>query len=106
MPPQEEHEKVENLVDAPGQAAHTARSLAEAADSNHTLQCYFAIDDVKDVDEMRKRPLPIPAIPIARRAIRSLSTPLKKAGQACLSCSKLPLLAKWTDACSDPFSSS
>lgn len=54
MPPQEEHEKVENLVDAPGQAAHTARSLAEAADSNHTLQGYFAINDVKDVDEIEK----------------------------------------------------
>lgn len=54
MSAQEEHEKLENLVDQPGQAAHSARSLGEAADSNHTLEGLFAINDVKDVAELEK----------------------------------------------------
>lgn len=54
MPAQEEHEKLENLVDQPGQAAHSARTLGQAADSNQTLQGYFAVNDVKDVDEIEK----------------------------------------------------
>ena len=47
MPPQDEHDKPENLVDAPHQAEHTARSLQEAADSNATLEGYYAINDLK-----------------------------------------------------------
>ena len=45
MPTQEEHDKPENLVDQPGQAAHTARTLGEAADSNNTLDGYYAINN-------------------------------------------------------------
>jgi hypothetical protein len=45
MPPQEEHEKIENLVDSPHQAEHTARSLQEAADSNATLEGFEAINN-------------------------------------------------------------
>ena len=45
MPTQEEHDMPENLVEQPGQAAHTARRLGEAADSNHTLEGYFAINN-------------------------------------------------------------
>lgn len=63
MPAQEEHEKPENLVDAPGQAAHTARTLGEAADSNHTLQGYFAINDVKDAEEIEREAANEPADP-------------------------------------------
>ncbi|MBV9156599.1 MAG: hypothetical protein JO097_10080 [Acidobacteriaceae bacterium] len=54
MPPQEEHDKPENLVEAPHQAEHTARSLQEAADSNATLQGYYSINDLeapKEVEE-------------------------------------------------------
>ncbi len=47
MPQQEEHDKPENLVDAPHQAEHTARSLQDAADSNATLEGYYAVNDVK-----------------------------------------------------------
>ena len=45
MPPQEEHEKIENLVDSPHQAEHTARSLQEAADSNATLEGFESINN-------------------------------------------------------------
>lgn len=62
MPPQEEHEKIENLVDSPHQAEHTARSLEDAADSNDTLEGYYAINDEKppkeveeQIDKERKR---------------------------------------------------
>ena len=62
MPPQDEHDTPENLVDAPHQAEHTARSLQEAADSNATLEGYYAINDLKpdreteeQMDENRKK---------------------------------------------------
>ena len=48
MPAQEEHDKPENLVDQPGQAEHAARTLGQAADSNHTVQGYYAVNNVKD----------------------------------------------------------
>ncbi len=52
MPAQEEHEKPENLVEAPGEAERAARSLQDAADSNATLQGYYAMNDVKDPQEV------------------------------------------------------
>jgi hypothetical protein len=54
MPAPEEHEKPEDLVDSPHQAEHTARSLQEAADSDGTLQGYYAINDVKDSEEVEQ----------------------------------------------------
>jgi hypothetical protein len=54
MPPQEEHEKVENLVDAPHQAEHSARSLEDAVDSNATLEGYYAMNNVKPSEELEK----------------------------------------------------
>jgi hypothetical protein len=48
MPTQEEHDKPENLVDQPGQAAKTARTLGEAADSNQTLDGYFAVNNSRE----------------------------------------------------------
>lgn len=45
MPSQEEHDKPENLVDQTGQAAHAARTLGEAADSNNTLDGYYAVNN-------------------------------------------------------------
>lgn len=48
MPDQEEeHEKPEDMVEAPGEAEHTARTLEEAADSNATLEGYFSINNEK-----------------------------------------------------------
>lgn len=52
MPAQEEHEKPENLVEAPGEAEQAARSLQDAADSHATLQGYYAMNDVKDSEEI------------------------------------------------------
>jgi hypothetical protein len=54
MPTQEEHDKPENLVDAPQQAEHTARTLEDAADSNATLEGFYAINNVKDSEELEK----------------------------------------------------
>lgn len=51
MPPQEEHDKPENLVEAPGEAEHATRSLEDAADSNATLQGYFAMNNAKPVKD-------------------------------------------------------
>lgn len=44
MPRQEDHDAPENLVEAPGEAEHSARTLQEAADSNATLEGYYAIN--------------------------------------------------------------
>lgn len=52
MPAQDEHEKPENLVEAPGVAERAARSLQDAADSNATLQGYYSINDVKAPQEV------------------------------------------------------
>ncbi len=54
MPRQEEHEKPENLVESPGEAEQAARSLQDAADSHATLQDFYAINDVKDSEELEK----------------------------------------------------
>jgi hypothetical protein len=51
MPRQEEHDRPENLVDQPGQAAHSARTLGEAADSNQSLDGYFAVNNARESDE-------------------------------------------------------
>jgi len=54
MPRQEEHEKPENLVESPGEAEQAARSLQDAADSHATLQGFYAVNDVKDSEELEK----------------------------------------------------
>ncbi len=45
MPDQSEHEKLENLVDQPGQAEKSARSLREEAGSNNTLEGFEAMNN-------------------------------------------------------------
>ena len=47
MPPQEEHERPEDMVEAPGEAAMAARSLEDAVDSHGTLEGYYAMNDEK-----------------------------------------------------------
>ena len=54
MPPQE-HEKIENLVESPHQAEHEARSLEDAADSNATLQGYYAMNNKKPPKEVEEQ---------------------------------------------------
>jgi hypothetical protein len=54
MPRQEEHEKPENLVESPGEAEQAARSLQDAADSHGTLQGFYAVNDVKDSEELER----------------------------------------------------
>lgn len=54
MPTQDEHDKPENLVESPNMKVHPARSLKEAADSNSSLEGFFAMNDVKDVEELEK----------------------------------------------------
>lgn len=54
MPRQEEHEKPENLVESPGEAEQAARSLQDAADSHGTLQGFYAVNDVKNSEELEK----------------------------------------------------
>jgi len=46
-PPQEEHDTPENLVEVPGEAEQAARSLEDAADSHHTLQGFYAMNNEK-----------------------------------------------------------
>jgi hypothetical protein len=55
MPPQEEHEKIENLVDSPHEAEHSARSLEDAADSNATLEGYYAMNNKKPPKEVEEQ---------------------------------------------------
>ena len=45
MPDQEEHERIEDMVEAPGEAKKAARTLQEAADSHQTLQGFEAINN-------------------------------------------------------------
>jgi hypothetical protein len=54
MPRQEEHDKPENLVDAPHEAEYSARSLQQAADSHATLQGYAAMNKADASEEMKE----------------------------------------------------
>ena len=54
MPDQREHEKLENLVDQPGQAERSARSLQEAVDSHRTLEGYEAMNKKTPPEEQEQ----------------------------------------------------
>lgn len=54
MPDQSEHEKLENLVEQPGQTRHAARTLEEAVDSNHTLEGFEAMNNEHFTPELEK----------------------------------------------------
>ena len=54
MPTQEEHDQPENLVEAPGEAERSARSLEDALDSHATLDGYFAMNNIKDPNEIER----------------------------------------------------
>ena len=57
MPGQEEHDKPENLVESPDEAEHSARSLEDAVDSNATLEGYFAMNNIRDGEELEAEAL-------------------------------------------------
>lgn len=54
MPRQEEHDEPQNLVERPHKSEHSARSLQEAADSNATLEGYYAINQEKPPEEIEQ----------------------------------------------------
>ena len=53
MPPQEEHDKPENLVEEPGEAERAARSLEDAVDSHATLDGYYAMNNARPEEASR-----------------------------------------------------
>lgn len=55
MPKQQEHDKPENLVESPGEAERTARTLEDAADSNATLEGYYSINETEPPEEVREQ---------------------------------------------------
>lgn len=54
MPDQREHERIENMVPAPGEEEKAARSLQEAADSHQTLQGFEAINNERFSKELEE----------------------------------------------------
>ena len=57
MPDQEEHEKIENMVETPGGAAKSARTLEEAANSHETLQGFQAINNERIPEDLKNEGL-------------------------------------------------
>jgi hypothetical protein len=60
MPSQEEHEKPENLIESPHKKEHSAKSLQDAADSNATLQGYYAMNNIRDPEKLEKEAVEMP----------------------------------------------
>lgn len=57
MPDQDEHEKIKNMVDGPGEAARAARTLEEAAASDETLQGFQAINNERIPEDLENEGL-------------------------------------------------
>lgn len=55
MPNEEEHEKLEDMVESPGEAERAARTLEDAADSNATLEGYYSINETPPPEEVREQ---------------------------------------------------
>ena len=47
MAQEQEHERVEDMVEAPGEAERAARTLEQAAASHQTLEGFEAINNVR-----------------------------------------------------------
>ncbi len=54
MQDQNEHERPDDMVESPGEAEKAARTLQDAASSHATLQGYYAVNNVKDTEELEK----------------------------------------------------
>ena len=52
MPDQKEHEREEDLVEAPGEAVKAARTMEEAAASHNTLQGFQAINNERIPEDL------------------------------------------------------
>lgn len=48
MASQNEEKRIEEMIEAPGEAQKAARSLEEAAASNQTLQGYYAVNNARE----------------------------------------------------------
>jgi hypothetical protein len=51
MPKQEEHERLENLVEHHHGGPHTARSLPDAANADNQIEGYAAVNGLNEKDE-------------------------------------------------------
>ena len=54
MPKQEEHERLENLVEQHHGGPHTARNLPAAANADNQLEGYAAINGLTEDDELAR----------------------------------------------------
>ncbi len=57
MENQKDHDKPENLVESPHQAEKEARSLEDMVDSDHSLEGYFVMNNVRDGEEVEAEKL-------------------------------------------------
>ncbi|MBV8828240.1 MAG: hypothetical protein JO217_05560 [Acidobacteriaceae bacterium] len=55
MRTEEEHERPEDMVEAPGEAEQSARSLEQEANSHNTLQGLFAMNDDRPPEDSQDR---------------------------------------------------
>jgi hypothetical protein len=60
MPDENEHEKIEDMVEVPGEAAKSARSLEQAANSNQTLQGFQAVNNERIPEDLENEGLEPP----------------------------------------------
>lgn len=52
MPKQEEHERIENLVDQHHGGPHTARSMPDAANADNQIEGYASVNGLNEKDEI------------------------------------------------------
>ncbi|HEX4169392.1 MAG TPA: hypothetical protein VHZ55_28355 [Bryobacteraceae bacterium] len=57
MKNQKDHDKPENLVESPHQEETEARSLEDAVDSHQSLEGYFAMNNIRDEEEVEAEKL-------------------------------------------------
>ena len=60
MPDENEHEKIEDMVEVPGEAAKSARSLEQAANSNQTLQGFQVVNNERIPEDLENEGLEPP----------------------------------------------
>ncbi len=57
MQNQKDHDKPENLVQSPHQETEEARSLEDEVDSHQSLEGYFAMNNIRDGEEVEAEKL-------------------------------------------------
>ncbi|MBV9761818.1 MAG: hypothetical protein JO340_14750 [Acidobacteriaceae bacterium] len=53
-PKNDDHEKIEDMVEAPHEAERSARSLEDAVDSHATLDGFYAMNNIKPDPQLEK----------------------------------------------------